>query len=468
MGKVRTAKAISHPVRWTYYILLAVAVFNPLAQAADVFWLDSSSDFNAAGSWNPTGSPTSSDRAIFYQNSPSFAPEVTSSISIGGVQLFSGGASVSFSASSGATLTIGSLGLVNDSVNTLTFNNSNLSLTLAGNSTFTGNGSVIIGSFTSSLNIGSNTLTLNGTGTGSSIDKAISNTAGSVVKSGAGTWTLSAANLHTGGTSINAGTLVVSAADALGTSGTISFGGGTLQFSGAASTTDYSSRFSTAASQQFKINTNGESLTLASALNSSGATLVKSGTGTLTLSANSNSATGGTTISGGSLLLTGATNNLGAVAVNSGGTLQIGATNTLVNTTALTLNGGTLQIAGGAFSQDFGTTPLSMTASSTIDFGSALGASAIVFGDSSAQTWTGTLTIANYSSGSDTLRFGTDANALTSGQLAAISFGGTAAQIDSSGFVTPVPEPATYAAGMGAIALAFGVYRRRRATLSRV
>lgn len=435
--------------------------------ATDFFWTDASSNFNAPGSWFDFDGgtiPSTADRAIFYQSGFGFQPQVTADISVGGVQLFSWAGSLAFSASTGATLTVGSLGILNTSANTLTFNSSNLGLALSTNASFTGNGTINIGSSTASLNLGSSILTLDGTGIGSTIAKGIAASSGSLVKTDAGTWTLSATNLHAGGTSINGGTLVVSAANALGSSGTVGFGGGTLQYSGAASTTDYSSRFSTAASQQFKFNTNGETVALASALNSSGATLAKSGIGTLSLTANANSASGGTTVNGGVLRLTGTANSIGAVVVNTGGTLQIGATNTLVNTTALTLNGGTLQISGGAFSQDFGTTALRITAASVIDFGTGLGASAIVFGASNLQSWSGSLTISNYSTaGGDTLRFGTSASGLTGAQLTLINFDGIAAQIDASGFVAPVPEPATYAVAIGLGVFAFVGSRRRRA-----
>ena len=77
----------------------------------------------------------------------------------------------------------------------------------------------------------------------------------------------------------------------------LSFGGGTLQYS-AANQTDYSVRFSTAANQQYRIDTNNQSITFASALTSQGGSLTKLGGGTLTLTGN-NTYTGGTTLNGG-------------------------------------------------------------------------------------------------------------------------------------------------------------------------
>ena len=114
---------------------------------------------------------------------------------------------------------------------------------------------------------------------------------------------LSGSNNWGGGTQINGGILQVASALALptaataisgsgtidtGTLGAISFGGGTLQYS-AANQVDYSGNFSTAASQAFKIDTNGQNVTYATGLTSSGGTLTKSsGSGTLTLTGASN------------------------------------------------------------------------------------------------------------------------------------------------------------------------------------
>ncbi len=136
---------------------------------------------------------------------------------------------------------------------------------------------------------------------------------GTLTKQGTGTLTLSGNNSYTGGTTINDGVLAMGSANAVSTSATISFGGGTLQYS-ASNTTDYSSRFSTAASQAYEVDTNGQNVTLASSLTSSGGTLTKSGTGTLTLSGN-NSYTGGTTISDGTLQV-GAGGTTGSIAGN--------------------------------------------------------------------------------------------------------------------------------------------------------
>jgi autotransporter-associated beta strand protein len=123
----------------------------------------------------------------------------------------------------------------------------------------------------------------------------------SVIKNGSGTLTLSGANTYSGGTTLTAGTVALGSSGALGTTGTISFGGGTLQHS-ASNTTDYSSRFSTASSQAYKVDTNGQDVTWATNLTSSGGSLTKSGNGTLTL-AGANTYTGNTKVNAGTLTI---------------------------------------------------------------------------------------------------------------------------------------------------------------------
>lgn len=147
-----------------------------------------------------------------------------------------------------------------------------------------------------------------------------------LTKTTGGTLIMQGVNAYTGGTAINAGILQVNSTAALGTVGTISFGGGTLQYT-ANNTTDYSSRFSTAASQAVSIDTNAQNVTFATALTSSGGTLAKTGAGTLILTAAS-TYSGTTTVNGGTLQVgttaTAGTAGLGGagdVVVNAGGTL---------------------------------------------------------------------------------------------------------------------------------------------------
>lgn len=160
----------------------------------------------------------------------------------------------------------------------------------------------------------------------------------------------------------------------------------------------------------------------------------------------------------GTLTLTGASTYTGPTII-SAGRIVLGVNNALPTTSALTLSGGTLALGG--YTQTLGL--LSLTANSTLDFGGVGGT--LSFANSSAQTWSGTLSITNYTTATDSLRFGSSSSALTPTQLSLIrfaDFGNAIGQIDASGFVSPIPEPSTYAAIFGAVVLGFAVWRRRK------
>jgi len=204
-------------------------------------------------------------------------------------------------------------------------------------------GMIVVGAGTSALTIQNGTLTAGGANNtagelivtvNSANPVAISATiadngvgTATLTKAGATTLTLTGTNTYSGGTNLSGGTLSLASAGALGTIGTISFQGGALQAT-AANTTDYSTRFSTAAGQAYVIDTNGQAVTWAAALSSSGGTLTKNGNGTLTLSG-ANSYTGKTLINAGTL----------AVAADAG----LGAAPAGTVADQLTINGGTLQ-----------------------------------------------------------------------------------------------------------------------------
>jgi fibronectin-binding autotransporter adhesin len=201
---------------------------------------------------------------------------------------------------------------------------------------------------------------------------------GALSKTGAGTLTLTGANTYSGGTNINAGPLNVGSSGAIGSSGTISFGGGTLQFS-ASNTTDYSTRFSTASNQAYSIDTNSQNVTFASALTSSGGTLTKLGSGTLTLSG-VNTYTGGTTINAGTLQLGNAnTSSGGALGTTTGASVTFGAGST-----------GKLQLNGNA------TTIIDLNTNATvgtpiIENGSSTATAVLTVNTASTDTYAGLL-----------------------------------------------------------------------------
>jgi len=158
----------------------------------------------------------------------------------------------------------------------------------------------------------------------------------------------------------------------------------------------------------------------------------------------------------GTLLYSGVNTYTGSTRV-SAGTLLLGANERILNTSNVILDGGTLNTGG--FDETVG--KLSLTNFSTIDFGAG-NTSDLVFSLSSDQAWGAfTLNITNFNVGLDTLRFGTNSSGLTAAQLSTnIRFNGTTAgQIDSSGFVTAVPEPSSvFLIGLGLASL----FARRR------
>ncbi|WP_043283866.1 autotransporter-associated beta strand repeat-containing protein [Reyranella massiliensis] len=124
---------------------------------------------------------------------------------------------------------------------------------------------------------------------------------GSILKTGAGTWTLSGSNSYSGGTTINAGTISISANNGLGsTNGGLTFGGGTLQTT--ATFTMLRSTTLNAGGGTFEV-ANGTTLTQSGLITGAG-DLTKSGGGTLILSGN-NDYTGDTNVNAGTLALSG-------------------------------------------------------------------------------------------------------------------------------------------------------------------
>jgi autotransporter-associated beta strand protein len=185
---------------------------------------------------------------------------------------------------------------------------SSIELQFTGTGTSTGLiASTGVGANAGEVDLNGSTRTFNiGDAAGSTIDMTISakivGAGAGITKTGAGTLSLSGNNTYDGGTNLNAGVVQVNSAGALGSTGTISFAGGTLQYT-AANTTDYSARFSSAASQAISIDTNGQNVIFASNLTSSGGSLAKTGAGTLELTGANTYDLGTTVGAGGALLI---------------------------------------------------------------------------------------------------------------------------------------------------------------------
>jgi fibronectin-binding autotransporter adhesin len=156
-----------------------------------------------------------------------------------------------------------------------------------------------------------------------------------------GTLTLSSQNTYYGNTILSGGELVVNSSEnpgasgPLGEGGIISFTGGTLGFS-VNNTYDYSASFDTSDNQAYSFDTGGQSVTLATGLSSSGGTLIKGGSGTLTLSGPS-SYSGTTTISAGRLVFQGSKSGSGNIAAADGTAVAVTDTGAQVTPGTLTL-----------------------------------------------------------------------------------------------------------------------------------
>lgn len=244
-----------------------------------------------------------------------------------------------------------------------------------------------------------NSVTLNNIIAGSS-------TSASLIKTGAGTLFLTAANLYTGPTIIDNGALNIIAASLPVSSG-VEFSGtgnGILQAGGPIASLVNSVSFQ----QNGTIDTNGNNVTISGVLSgASGQSFTKAGAGTLTLSG-ANTYSGPTLVSAGTLRAGVATGNSGAfgensaVTVSSGATLDFSTYNNSVG--SITNNGNILSsatITTGTFSQSStGDTTLNFLSSSASPVGNVHATGSISLGGGLTLTSTG-----GYSGGSNVILF---------------------------------------------------------------
>ena len=290
--------------------------------------------------------------------------------------------------------------------------------------------------------------------------------------SATGVLTLSGANTYTGNTTLANAILRVGGAENAGVAGplghpatpagSIIFNGGILQYS-SGNQFDYSSRFSTAASQQYKADTNGQSVIWASGLTSSAGTLTKSGNGTLELSG-TNTYSGTTTVSAGTLVLSG--NNSGSISLVTialGGIGQFNSLNSIPGSGRSVTDTGTLVFgpAFGVANIPAGLARITTGSSGVIAIDNYLGTNfdlnaagltAASLGSLASATYTGTLTpqggVYRLGGGGGTLTLG-NVNALTGANAAVINNNVILAALNNHTGTTTINASATLTLGTG-------------------
>ncbi|MDH4568073.1 DUF4347 domain-containing protein [Pseudomonas sp. BN414] len=207
----------------------------------------------------------------------------------------------------------------------------------------------LAGTAGNTLALGSNTLTTGGNNSNTSFAGGINGT-GSLVKTGSGTLTLSGSNTFTGGVQVSAGGLTASGGAAIADTALVNVDSGATFTLSATETIGALSGAGTVQLNSNTLSTGGTNLstTFSGSINGSG-NLIKTGTGTFTLSG-SNGYLGTTTVGGGGTLsITDASNlSVNTLGLNNGGTLEVTGSNvTLTNAIVLDTGGGRISNAYG-------------------------------------------------------------------------------------------------------------------------
>ena len=291
-------------------------------------------------------------------------------LTLSGVNTYTGATNIN-----GGTLTASGGDALPDASQVTLANNAGATLNLANSETI---GNLSGGGTTGgNVTLGANTLTVNESGT-TTYSGVVGGTGG-LTKAGTGTLTMSGANTYTGATAINAGTLAVTANNALGTTaaGTSVASGATLDFrnvayataeavtlnGGTLATSTGTSSFAgpVTLGANGNVDVGGTQLTLSGVIGGAGFGIAKQGSGTLLLSGN-NTYTGATNINAGTLTASGGNAIPDASQVNlanvAGATLNLASSETIGN-----LAGG--GAAGGNVTLGANTLTVSQTAATT-------------------------------------------------------------------------------------------------------
>jgi autotransporter-associated beta strand protein len=299
--------------------------------------------------------------------------------------------------------------------------------------------------------------------------------AGSLTKEGAGIAALWNPNTYTGATVINGGQLMLAGAGAISTNSAVQIASGaSLRLDGYYAPVDINRTIGglTGAGVLYSgggtvtVNKTSGSDTFSGDIQG-GQGLIKSGAGTLVLSGN-NSFSGALAVNAGVLDLNASTGAAAASAstilVATNATLLVSKTDQVNNSAAVTLSGGTIQRASGV-SEVFGS--LNMTASSFLDFSGGTAGTITFSGITYTPSALLALDIANFNQGS-VLVFQTTNNLSMTGFTFSGSGGFGSSSFNGSTFtITAIPEPSTYLAAAGLLALFALSCRRRARSMSR-
>lgn len=340
--------------RWLLALSVALLVAD-LTQAATVTKLNTTS--MAANTSNWSAAPGAADIGAFDNT---LSTGNAAALTLGGANLSIGGLLFGNNLNGPVTILAG---------NTLTLNTNatstnTLDLTAA-NQNVTINCGLVIGTNGGVWNVGvGRTLTIAGVIT---TNGAAGN---AIIKDGSGTLILANANTYGGGTTVRGGILLVtnladSGTSAIGTNGTLTLSGGTLDFAGSSGTTTRPFVVSGAKPSSVTVESGGTLALIGNAAWSGNGGFSKSGAGTLTLTNNYNSDRisidsiygGSWTVSAGTLNLSSKSYfTIGESAFGTGSYNQTGGTVNFLAASGSFLGNGatntaTMTISGGSFTQ---------------------------------------------------------------------------------------------------------------------
>ncbi|MCF3649366.1 beta strand repeat-containing protein [Synoicihabitans lomoniglobus] len=340
------------------------AITSPVLRGQTRTWSATSQtgtgdDFNRNANWTGNAPDTSGEFAQFTGTS-NINPEVNASLTLGGL-IFTAGATTGLNFTNTNTLTLASSSYGIDDASTATHTFAN-AFALGANQTWRMTATTGTLVFNHTVNLGSRTLTALPSNAGNNLTfNGVVSGSGSITKEGAGTLSLNAANSFSGGLTLSSGLTTLGSNTAAGT-GTLTFAGGTVSALGGARTltntvsatgniviggTNNLTFTGTiglgGGDRTIEVSNSGTTTFAGAVSNPYYATTTKTGTGTLVLSGNNSGLTGPVIVSAGTLQLEN-TNALGSSTYNNA--VSAGATLALSHGTGLTVNEGSISLAG--------------------------------------------------------------------------------------------------------------------------